>query len=301
MYVEHLRLQRSFAFCRVWGSHEEHDLHIHDCLEIGILLKNDLEYRFGDQTYEGKPGDIFLCRPFVPHWSYAQKDQPFECILLLFTPGILRKIPDGSKLLAPFYERNLPCRIPFDSSHAKHIKTSAEKAMEAQESGEEAWVTRQFMSFIDILLHVHDFVRKQAACRPGQSSTAIAEMVGHMLDNYQKPVDLETAASLIGLSRTAFYKEFGMLTGLTPNEFLNRLRVQHAMDLLRSTAENMTDIAYESGFQSLSTFNKRFKKYTGVSPREYLLKSYHPRRQEDGRDGPATAPRGKARSKYPDG
>ena len=47
MYVEQLRLTRSFAFSRVWGSDEEHDLHVHDCLEIGVLLEHELEYRFG--------------------------------------------------------------------------------------------------------------------------------------------------------------------------------------------------------------------------------------------------------------
>jgi transcriptional regulator GlxA family with amidase domain len=69
-----------------------------------------------------------------------------------------------------------------------------------------------------------------------------------------------------------FFKEFRLLTGLTPNEFLNRLRIQSASDLLRSTNKSMIDLAFASGFQSLSAFNKQFKRYTGLSPREYRNK-----------------------------
>src|SRR4051794_32009916 len=103
MYVERLRLAKSFTFIRVWGSHEEHDLHVHDCLEIGVILKEELTYRFGSSTYLGQPGDVFLCRPFEPHWSYAQPDKPFEAILILFTPSAMRAVPGGSRLLVPFY------------------------------------------------------------------------------------------------------------------------------------------------------------------------------------------------------
>lgn len=275
MYVEHLHLRRSFAFCRVWGSHEDHDLHIHDCLEIGVLLKNKLDYRFGDRTYKGNPGDVFLCRPFEPHWSYADQDQPFECILVLFTPSLLRRIPNGNQLVTPFYSKyHIPPMIPANTTHAKAICKAASLAMLAQEQNKEAWVTRQYMHLIDILLQVNDFT--EAHKRPSSEqpipSSEVITLIGDLLDNFQKPIDIETLASQAGIGRTMFFNEFRTLTGLSPKEFLNRLRIQNAMDLLHITNKSMIDIAYESGFQSLSTFNKQFKRYTGKSPRQYRKK-----------------------------
>ena len=272
MYVEHLNLKRSFAFFRVWGSHEEHDLHVHDCLEIGVVLKNDLEYRFNDNTYHGRPGDVFLCRPFEPHWSYGRPDQPFECILVLFTPSALRHIPEGNLLLKPFYNvQGVKPFIPAYSRYAQAISQAALLAMEAQEQGIEACKTYQYMHFIQILLQVNEFVKESKASKDSNlQNYEIAEVVGYLLSHYKKPLDMETLSRQSGMGRTMFFKEFRRLTGLSPNEFLNRLRIQSAMDSLSgSTNESMIDLAYANGFQSLSTFNKQFKRFTGVSPRDY--------------------------------
>jgi len=271
MYVEHLHLQRSFAFCRVWGSNEEHDLHVHDCLEIGVVLKNELEYRFNDDTYRGRPGDVFLCRPFEPHWSFAQPDRPFECILILFTPSAVRKIPDGNRLLQPFYTTcGVQPLIPAGTIYAQAISQAAIAAVDVHEKGVDAWLTRQYMHLIDILLQVNQFAKEsQSIDDLNTPPTEIAEVIGYMLNHYQRPLDVETLSWQSGMGRTMFFKKFRMLTGLTPNEFLNRLRLQSAMDLLRSTNESVLDLAYASGFQSISSFNKHFKSYTGLSPREY--------------------------------
>lgn len=271
MYVEHLRLQRSFAFCRVWGSHEEHDLHVHDCLEIGVVLNNELEYRFNEHTYLGKPGDVFLCRPFEPHWSFAQSEQPFECILILFTPSAVRNIPNGIQLLKPFYTaQGIQPIIPSNTIFARAIRQAAVSAMEDQEKEEDLWVTRQYMHLINILLHVNQFAKEsQSADNLELPSSEIVEIVGYMLENYQKPINIETLYWQAEMGRTMFFYEFRRLTGLSPNEFLNFLRLQSAMDLLRSTNKSIIDLAYASGFQSLSTFNKQFKRFTGRSPREY--------------------------------
>ncbi|MDM5330562.1 AraC family transcriptional regulator [Neobacillus sp. CF12] len=271
MYVEHLRLQRSFAFCRVWGSHEEHDLHVHDSLEIGVVLNNELEYRFNEHTYLGKPGDVFLCRPFEPHWSFAQSEQPFECILILFTPSAVRNIPNGIQLLKPFYTaQGIQPIIPSNTIFARAIRQAAVSAMEDQEKEEDLWVTRQYMHLINILLHVNQFAKEsQSADNLELPSSEIVEIVGYMLENYQKPINIETLYWQAEMGRTMFFNEFRRLTGLSPNEFLNFLRLQSAMDLLRSTNKSIIDLAYASGFQSLSTFNKQFKRFTGRSPREY--------------------------------
>jgi AraC-like DNA-binding protein len=272
MYVENLRLQHSFAFCRIWGSHEKHDLHIHDCLEIGVLLKHELEYKFGDQSYRGVPGDVFLCRPFEPHWSYAEPGKPFECILILFTPSAVSSIPDGNRLLLPFYtQEGIPPLIPANIPIADEIRIAAVKAMEAKETGEKAWLTQQYMHFINILLKVHEF--SEGFLHPEYDyfapQTGIMDTVRYMLEHYREPLESHFLIERLGIGKTSFFKDFRLLTGVSPNEFLNRLRVQAAMDLLRSTNLSIIEISETSGFQSLSAFNKQFKRYTDLSPREY--------------------------------
>lgn len=272
MYVENLRLQNSFSFCRIWGSDEKHDLHIHDCLEIGVLLKNELEYKFGDQSYRGIPGDVFLCRPFEPHWSYAEPGKPFECILILFKPSAVNSVPEGSRLLLPFYTKEgIPPLIPARSPIAGEIRKAAVKAMDAREKDATTWLTQQYMHFIDILLKVNQFSEE---CLPPEHHhdaprSVIIDTVGYMLEHYKEPLDSQLLIDRIGIGKTNFFKDFKLLTGVSPNEFLNRLRIQAAMDLLRSSSLSMIEISETSGFQSLSAFNKQFKRYTDQPPREY--------------------------------
>ncbi|TLS48693.1 AraC family transcriptional regulator [Paenibacillus antri] len=273
MYVEQFRLSRNFAFFRGRGTDEAHELHIHDCLEVGALLEDELEYRFGGRTYEGRPGDVFLCRPFEPHWSFAKPGGRFEQIIALFTPAAIRSLPDRGRLLAPFYAGvDVPPVIPGDAPQARAIVNAARRAMETQERAEPAWVTRQFMYLIDILLQVDDYAlatqRAGAGSEPPSRAEA-AEWVGLLLDCYRDPEAGEKLIQGAGVGRTLLYREFRNMTGLSPQAFINRLRVHTAMDLLRSTDEPMIELAESSGFQSLSAFNKQFRAYVGCAPREY--------------------------------
>jgi AraC-like DNA-binding protein len=277
MYVEKLKLSRSVAFCRVWGSSEPHDLHVHDCLEIGVLLRDELEYKFGDRTYQGRSGDVFLCRPFEPHWSFAMPGKTFKAILILFHAPALRHLPDGSRLLFPFYAKHdLPPLIPAQTSYAKNIKLAAERAAEAQEKQTDSWMTRQYMYLIEILMEIEQFAADyRSSGQAGIPIPTIADSVGFLLEHYREALNTETLIQHSGMGKTTFFKEFRTLTGQTPNEFVNLLRVQNAMELLRTTDHAMIEVAESSGFQALSTFNKQFKRQVGTFPREYRTRMRH--------------------------
>ncbi|MDD9267347.1 AraC family transcriptional regulator [Paenibacillus sp. GCM10023248] len=253
------------------GSPDPHDLHVHDCLEVGVLLKDELIYKFGGHTYRGQPGDVFVCRPFEPHWSYALPGRTFESILVLFSPSLLRQLPDGGRLLLPFYtQMSIPPLIPAHTSYAQNIRDAAVRAAEAQARQSSSWMTRQYMHLIAILLEIEQFAAEfQAEKQTGNWNASVSDTVGFLLEHYQEALDTDMLVGKSGLGRTSFFAQFGALTGQTPHEFVNRLRLQHAMDLLRTSRLSMIEVAESSGFQSLSTFNKQFKQHIGVAPREY--------------------------------
>ena len=57
--------------------------------------------------------------------------------------------------------------------------------------------------------------------------------------------------------------------GHTFVEYLNNLRIEKAIELLRNTNKNITDISHQVGFNSIANFNKKFKDYTGQTPRKF--------------------------------
>lgn len=79
----------------------------------------------------------------------------------------------------------------------------------------------------------------------------------------------EQFARQTGLSQTRLYRRLVSLTGYSPSDFVRRIRLQRAADLLSKEAGNVSEVAYRVGFNSMSYFAKCFKELHQYSPREY--------------------------------
>ncbi len=107
---------------------------------------------------------------------------------------------------------------------------------------------------------------------------ALKKAVLHIRNNYRRPISLQEAADAAGFSVSYFSREFKKLTGQTFVSFLNRVRCQHAAQLLRSGMP-VTEACYASGFRELSYFSRTFRQIMGMPPSEI-------RRQESGGAAP---------------
>jgi AraC-like DNA-binding protein/ligand-binding sensor protein len=92
-------------------------------------------------------------------------------------------------------------------------------------------------------------------------------------DNFRKPLKLMEMAKAVFLSPGYLSSLFHHYTGLTITGYIQLTRVNAAKDLLVKTAERITDIAFDTGFNNLTHFNRTFRKITGYSPREYRQKN----------------------------
>ncbi len=91
----------------------------------------------------------------------------------------------------------------------------------------------------------------------------------HILSHLTEPLTLEDVARHAGVSSFHFCKIFKRATGLTFTELVNRARVEQAKRLLLKPQRRITEVAYDVGFQSLSQFNRSFRRVTGESPTQY--------------------------------
>ena len=90
-------------------------------------------------------------------------------------------------------------------------------------------------------------------------------ILGHLTE----PMALEEVSRHAGVSPFHFCKVFKRATGMTFTEFVNRARVEQAKRLLLKPQTRITEVAYDVGFQSLSQFNRSFRRVTATSPTEY--------------------------------
>jgi len=84
---------------------------------------------------------------------------------------------------------------------------------------------------------------------------------------------LATVAKAVNTSTFYFCKLFKRTTGLTFTEYLNRVRLEKAKTLLLDPNRRISEVAYEVGFQSLTHFNRVFRKFEGRSPTDYRGKA----------------------------
>jgi AraC-like DNA-binding protein len=82
-------------------------------------------------------------------------------------------------------------------------------------------------------------------------------------------LDLDGIASEAGLSRPHFYKLFRENVGITPNVYLNTLRMELAIDRLVKTDEPVTSIGLDLGFASQASFTRFFGANAGIPPTDY--------------------------------
>ena len=88
-------------------------------------------------------------------------------------------------------------------------------------------------------------------------------------DNYNRQLTLPETAARFGISESGLTKKIKTFTNMTFKEYLTKTRIEAAKSLLISSEKNITDIAYECGYNSSNFFGDVFKKAVGMSPSSY--------------------------------
>lgn len=112
------------------------------------------------------------------------------------------------------------------------------------------------------------FVVQPIAVRTNDRISSVADwMAGHLTD----AVSIEVLADRAAMSVRSFTRRFRAATGAAPIEWLIRLRVRRAQDLLEATGEPIEAIAERSGFGTPETLRHHFRKVVGTSPSQWRL------------------------------
>ena len=89
---------------------------------------------------------------------------------------------------------------------------------------------------------------------------------------FARPLDVPALARIAHVSPAHFSRQFRATFGETPHRYLQRRRVERAMELLRETERSVTEVCLDVGFNSLGTFSRTFRDVVGESPSAYRLR-----------------------------
>lgn len=119
---------------------------------------------------------------------------------------------------------------------------------------------------------VFNKVKKQSG---GGSQMTVA--LHHIGKHYAEDLKIGDLASVSHMSETHFRRVFQKTMNMTPSDYLNLVRVQMACELMKKSEDSMEMVAEKCGFQSVSTFNRNFKKIVGTTPYQWKI---HPENYE---------------------
>jgi AraC family transcriptional regulator len=97
----------------------------------------------------------------------------------------------------------------------------------------------------------------------------LAPVINYIFKHYDKKITLADLAKMINMSVPNFSSVFRETMGVSPMEYLTRIRLQNAADLLQNSDKKIIDIAEECGFFSISNFIKAFHNGMNMSPSQY--------------------------------
>jgi AraC-like DNA-binding protein len=147
--------------------------------------------------------------------------------------------------------------VRFPEGENLHHPDSAEGEGASDDDGAEGWsdayqlelrrLNEEAFAYYDRLERVRDFVQT----------------------NYAEEITLETAAGVAAMERTYFSFFFRRKVGVTFRSWLQYVRIAKALEMIKSKDRSITDVAFSVGFNELSTFQKAFKRWTSLTPREF--------------------------------
>jgi len=259
---------------RIWMSKEVSGFatHWHSALEIIMPIENSFTVVVEGKTYQLNVGDILIVPPRANHWLKPCKSGVRMIYLfdesMLFNPvfNFVRPLFKSVQLIT---ERSAP------EIHDTAYRLFLEMGNTYFEFGElrELMITSLFFKFVTVfssynlptLRSFEDLTKKRKQLHYDKFN----EIVKYINENFQEDLTLEDMADRANLSRYHFARLFKEYTNFTFLEFLTRRRISEAGTLLTEGKLSITDVALQSGFPSISSFNRNFKKYLKRTPMEY--------------------------------
>jgi AraC-like DNA-binding protein len=264
----------SIRLFEIYGPPSGCSWHFHPEFQIGYVASGTGERVIGDAVHAIAPGEVVLLGPNLPHvWRFetTARSQPIDAVAIHFREDFLG---------GDFLDKPEMCDLRLLLSRASQglqvvgytRKAVAEKIQVLRgQSGLARLVT--LLSILDEIARSREvFTLSSPMFQPVKAELEVARLTrvyAFVKKNLNQPLDRDTAADIAHMSPGAFSRFFKTHTGMAFHDFVVDVRIGHACKLLVDPNKAITDVAFDSGFADLSTFNRSFRKLRNMTPSEY--------------------------------
>jgi len=254
--------------------------HFHDEYELHLITATSGKAFVGDWIGPFQPGHLVLCGSRLPH-NWISMDVPEggvaeRDLVIQFRHGPVahaaEQIPELADTMA-MLERARHGIEFFGLSERAVQHWRAVKATRGIER------LAAFCAYLADLARCTDYRLLSGVRMQGEDDDAgtdqVNALVNRIMRDFAQTLSAADLAAELGMSESRFSRFFRRATGNTFTDFVNRVRVNRACQLLMETDRLVTHICYEVGFNNVANFNRRFLEIKGMTPSDFRRQADH--------------------------
>ena len=249
-----------------WHYHEEYELHFTVTTYGKVFV--------GNYIGSFQPGNLILTGPFLPH-NWISQMEPDEAIKLrdqvvhfnhTTIAGAAELMPELQQVLPLLEHAKYGVEFTGQTQYAHDYINQIKGSTGVARLG-------HFCHLMDVLAHTLDYrlLSTEQIRLPSDEvlQERINRVVNYVMEHYQNSISLAEVAALVGMNESYFSRFFRKATGNRFSDFVNRIRISKACELLTYTDKYITTICYQVGFNNVANFNRRFFDHKQATPSDY--------------------------------
>ena len=227
--------------------------HMHPCFEFILSTSGVMEVVIDGATYRIGAGEAVLVFPDQIHSLVASENQH---ILLIFSP-----------FLVQFYYN----RVKKHAPKSNFFKPSEEILHQLRHIDGESVLAKK--GFLYLLCDAFDGGAEYVGKKDQRDADLLGRTFSYIEEHFREDCSLQKLSQRLRYNSSYLSRAFAKAVGIRFHEYLNIYRLNHACHLLETTDQSILGCALDSGFQTLSSFNRNFKKAFDLSPGEYRARA----------------------------
>lgn len=254
--------------------------HWHTEFELAVVLKGNVEYQLGQETFQLTAGKGIFINSQILH-SARQLSAGSVIFNIEFLPTLFNTV--GTSLLYQKYfsslskKNSIGCLITEDTEYGTHILQRLRNihSLKLTRYTYELSCMEDILSIWRSLLHLKNQLEYDPPSNDDISREhRLRKMVAYIQTNFDSPITVEDIAAAASISRSECFRCFSIFCHIPPMEYVNRYRLQYAAQKLLITNESISSVSSSSGFSSISCLGKAFRKVYGVSPSDFRKRKF---------------------------
>ena len=259
----------------IFGENLDVISHIHNMCEIGYCFAGSGIFMVANKVLPYKAGNALFITSRESHYVRGNPGVESTWEFLNFDPlGLIPSCPENpsiQKILACCYGNNF-CNI-FDELQYPELTACIKKIITERRNMAENWQPMVRVSVWELILLLSRICPDNAVseddCGNYEGTVRITPALNYMNSHFSRKINLRDLADACNTSIPNFRKLFCKAMGIAPYPYLSRLRIKYACSLMENMNEPIYQIAYQSGFNEISNFNRQFQAIIGMSPSQY--------------------------------